>query len=52
MRRYLHITAVSFWNGQIVVVEDGAELADAIAARLRSDGHAVAVAEDGPSASR
>ncbi len=35
---------------QIVVVEDEAELAAAIAARLRSDGHAVAIAEDGPGA--
>jgi hypothetical protein len=33
---------------KIVVVEDEAELAAAIAARLRSDGHSVAVAEDGP----
>jgi DNA-binding response OmpR family regulator len=33
-----------------VVVEDEAELAAAIAARLRSDGHGVAVAGDGPSA--
>ena len=37
---------------QIVVVEDEAELADAIAARLRSEGHVVAVAHDGPSAVR
>jgi DNA-binding response OmpR family regulator len=35
---------------EIVVVEDEAELAAAIAARLRSDGHSVTVAEDGPSA--
>jgi len=35
---------------KIVVVEDEAELAGAIAARLRSDGHAVEVAADGPSA--
>jgi DNA-binding response OmpR family regulator len=35
---------------KIVVVEDEAELADAIAARLRSDGHSVTVAADGPSA--
>ncbi len=35
---------------KIVVVEDEAELADAIAARLRSDGHSVIVAADGPSA--
>jgi DNA-binding response OmpR family regulator len=35
---------------KIVVVEDEAELAAAIAARLRSDGHSVTVAEDGPSA--
>ncbi len=35
---------------KIVVVEDEAELAAAIAARLRSDGHAVSVAGDGPSA--
>jgi DNA-binding response OmpR family regulator len=35
---------------QIVVVEDEAELAAAIAARLRSDGHVVTVAEDGPAA--
>jgi DNA-binding response OmpR family regulator len=34
----------------IVVVEDEAELAAAIAARLRSDGHSVTVADDGPSA--
>ena len=33
-----------------MVVEDEAELADAIAARLRSDGHSVTVAADGPSA--
>jgi len=37
---------------KIVVVEDEAELADAIAARLRSDGHSVIVAEDGPAAVR
>jgi DNA-binding response OmpR family regulator len=37
---------------QIVVVEDEAELAAAIAARLRSDGHVVTVAEDGPDAVR
>jgi DNA-binding response OmpR family regulator len=35
---------------KIVVVEDEAELADAIAARLRSDGHSVTVAGDGPAA--
>jgi len=35
---------------KIVVVEDEAELAAAIAARLRSDGHCVSVAEDGPDA--
>ena len=35
---------------QIVVVEDEAELAAAIAARLRSEGHHVAVAPDGPGA--
>jgi DNA-binding response OmpR family regulator len=35
---------------KIVVVEDEAELADAIAARLRSDGHSVTVAADGPAA--
>jgi len=35
---------------QIVVVEDEAELAAAIAARLRSDGHVVSVAADGPGA--
>jgi len=35
-----------------VVVEDEAELAVAIAARLRSDGHNVGVAEDGPGAVR
>jgi DNA-binding response OmpR family regulator len=35
---------------RIVVVEDEAELAGAIAARLRSEGHAVEVAGDGPSA--
>jgi DNA-binding response OmpR family regulator len=35
---------------KIVVVEDEAELAAAIAARLRSDGHAVAVADSGPAA--
>jgi DNA-binding response OmpR family regulator len=34
----------------IVVVEDEAELAEAIAARLRSDGHCVTVAQDGPAA--
>lgn len=34
------------------MVEDEAELAAAIAARLRSDGHFVTVAEDGPSAVR
>lgn len=34
------------------MVEDEAELAAAIAARLRSDGHAVTVVEDGPSAVR
>ncbi len=37
---------------KIVVVEDEAELSAAIAARLRSDGHAVAVAADGPGAVR
>jgi DNA-binding response OmpR family regulator len=35
---------------KIVVVEDEAELAAAIAARLRSDGHCVSVAQDGPGA--
>jgi DNA-binding response OmpR family regulator len=35
---------------KIVVVEDEADLAAAIAARLRSDGYSVAVAADGPSA--
>ncbi|MGH3402254.1 MAG: response regulator transcription factor [Streptosporangiaceae bacterium] len=35
---------------RIVVVEDEAELAAAIAARLRSDGHCVTVAPDGPGA--
>jgi DNA-binding response OmpR family regulator len=35
---------------RIVVVEDEAELAAAIAARLRSDGHCVTVAPDGPAA--
>ena|SRR5580693_3278325 len=35
---------------RIVVVEDEAELAGAIAARLRSEGHHVAVAADGPGA--
>jgi DNA-binding response OmpR family regulator len=35
---------------KIVVVEDEAELAAAISARLRSDGHCVSVAPDGPSA--
>ncbi len=34
----------------ILVVEDEAELAAAIAARLRSDGHVVTIAEDGPGA--
>lgn len=34
------------------MVEDEAELAAAIAARLRSEGHVVTVAEDGPSAVR
>jgi DNA-binding response OmpR family regulator len=34
----------------IVVVEDESELAAAIAARLRSEGHGVTVAHDGPSA--
>lgn len=34
----------------VVVVEDEPELAAAIAARLRSDGHSVMVAADGPSA--
>jgi len=37
---------------KIVVVEDEAELAAAIAAHLRSDGHSVTVAEDGPGAVR
>jgi DNA-binding response OmpR family regulator len=37
---------------KIVVVEDEAELAAAIAARLRSDGHCVDVAGDGPEAVR
>ena len=37
---------------KIVVVEDEAELAAAIAARLRSEGHSVAVAGDGPGAVR
>ncbi|HEY3906006.1 MAG TPA: response regulator transcription factor, partial [Streptosporangiaceae bacterium] len=37
---------------KIVVVEDEVELAGAIAARLRSDGHVVDVAADGPSAVR
>jgi len=37
---------------KIVVIEDEAELAAAIAARLRSDGHCVAVAGDGPGAVR
>lgn len=35
---------------KIVVVEDEAQLAAAIAARLRSDGHCVEVAQDGPGA--
>jgi DNA-binding response OmpR family regulator len=35
---------------RIVVVEDEAELAGAIATRLRSDGHCVTVAGDGPDA--
>jgi DNA-binding response OmpR family regulator len=35
---------------QIVVVEDEAELAAAIAARLRSEGHVVTLAADGPGA--
>ena len=35
-----------------MVVEDEAELAAAVAARLRSDGHHVTVAADGPSAVR
>ena len=35
---------------QIVVVEDEAELAAAIAARLRSEGHTVTMAGDGPNA--
>lgn len=35
---------------KIVVVEDEAELAAAVAARLRSDGHLVTVAGDGPGA--
>ena len=34
------------------MVEDEAELAAAIAARLRSDGHCVTVAPDGPGAVR
>lgn len=34
----------------VVVVEDEAELASAVAARLRSDGHAVEIACDGPTA--
>lgn len=34
---------------RILVVEDEALIADAIAARLRSEGHEVQVAEDGPS---
>ncbi|MEO8931856.1 MAG: response regulator transcription factor [Lacisediminihabitans sp.] len=34
----------------IVVVDDETELASAIAARLRSDGHSVDIAEDGPGA--
>ncbi|HWJ98416.1 MAG TPA: response regulator, partial [Acidimicrobiales bacterium] len=34
---------------QILVVEDEALIADAIAARLRSEGHEVRVASDGPS---
>jgi DNA-binding response OmpR family regulator len=37
---------------KIVVVEDETELAAAIAARLRSDGHCVEVAGDGPGAVR
>ncbi len=37
---------------KIVVVEDEAELAAAIAARLRSDGHLVEIAADGPAAVR
>jgi DNA-binding response OmpR family regulator len=37
---------------KIVVVEDEAELAAAIAARLRSEGHCVTVAGDGPGAVR
>jgi DNA-binding response OmpR family regulator len=37
---------------KIVVVEDEAELAGAIAARLRSEGHCVTVAADGPEAVR
>jgi DNA-binding response OmpR family regulator len=35
---------------RIVVVEDEADLATAVAARLRSDGHAVSLAGDGPGA--
>jgi DNA-binding response OmpR family regulator len=35
---------------RIVVVEDEAELAAAVAARLRSDGHLVSLAGDGPTA--
>jgi DNA-binding response OmpR family regulator len=35
---------------RIVVVEDETELADAVAARLRSDGHSVQIAQDGPGA--
>jgi DNA-binding response OmpR family regulator len=35
---------------RIVVVEDEAELAAAVAARLRNDGHLVSLAGDGPGA--
>src|SRR6202044_3019043 len=51
--RNLHITSHNVEAmAEIVVVEDEAELAVAIAARLRSDGHNVCVAEDGPGAVR
>jgi len=36
--------------GRIVVVDDEEELAQAVAARLRSDGHTVEIAGDGPGA--
>src|SRR5262245_50587900 len=53
MRRNLHIRSISFVAvAKIVVVEDEAELAAAIAARLRSDGHRVMTAADGPGAVR